>query len=213
MSAKCDAVVVVKKTGCFLGDVQSNRLGLAMMVVSGRGATSGLFDGSLGADGLNRVGRSHGGLRVGFSGSGALSILASRACRGHSSGRLIAKGAAARGLTEHGLRPALTSRSGAEVLLKCDRGVDVDVVSGRWKTVVPPDRSGILVLRRSKLTSSLRLLLERLLLLGIGIADLNLHFFTGRCDGVIVEGLDDLLTRVTILKTGRQSAKSSCRWL
>ena len=37
------------------------------------------------------------------------------------------------------------------------------------------------------------LLLERLLLLGVGVADLDLEFFSGSLDGVVVECLDDLL--------------------
>lgn len=64
-----------------------------------------------------------------------------------------------------------------------------------------PCLSGVLILGRSKLASGLRLLLERLLFLGVGIPDLDLKFFAVGLDGVVAEGFDDLLASIAGLET------------
>lgn len=71
---------------------------------------------------------------------------------------------------------------------------------GRQATLAPCLGS-VLVLRRPELAGSLGLLLERLLLLSVCEPDLDLELLAGALDGVIVEGLDDLVARVTTLKT------------
>jgi hypothetical protein len=63
----------------------------------------------------------------------------------------------------------------------------------------------ILVLGRAELTSGGCLLLELLLLLGVGKADLNRVLFTCDVDLVVVELLDDFLADRSGLETGKLS--------
>ena len=68
------------------------------------------------------------------------------------------------------------------------------------KTALAPGLRGILVLCGAKLASSLRLLLQRLLLLSIGVSNLYLKFFAAGCDRMVIERLDDIFARVTGVK-------------
>lgn len=114
--------------------------------------------------------------------------------------------AAAGDLTNGGLSPALAlnghGRSGAEVLVELVGSalVVVNGGAGIWETALTPSLGGVLVLCGTELASGLGLLLERLLLLGIGETDLDLKVLALRLDGVVVEGLDDLLTSVARFK-------------
>lgn len=56
--------------------------------------------------------------------------------------------------------------------------------------------SGILVLSRAELTGGSGLLLKLLLLLAVGVADLNRVFLAMGWDRVVVELLDDVLASV-----------------
>ena len=69
--------------------------------------------------------------------------------------------------------------------------------------------SGILVLGRAELTGGSCLLLELLLLLSVGKADLNRVLFTCDVDFVVVELLDDFLADRSGLETGMKVRPSS----
>ena len=74
------------------------------------------------------------------------------------------------------------------------------------KTTLTPGLSGVLVLRRTKLPGSLGLLLERLLLLSVGVANLDLELLAGGVlDAEVVKSLDDLLADITALEAVRRS--------
>lgn len=125
----------------------------------------------------------------------------------HSSER-----AAARHLTDGRLGPTLAldwdAGSGTKILLEL---IDVRSVvnggAGVWQATLTPSLSGKLVLSRAELASSLSLLLERLLLLGVGVADLDLQLLASRLDRVVVECLDDFFARVTRVEA---AAKDQC---
>ena len=123
-----------------------------------------------------------------------------------------AKWAAARSMTDGGLGPTLVleghSGSVAEVLLEL---VAVGVLGGvveRGASVrqpaLTPGLSGVLILGRAELASGLGLLLERLLLGGVGVADLDLELLGGGLDGVVVEGSDDFFTSLTVLEATKE---------
>ena len=57
--------------------------------------------------------------------------------------------------------------------------------------IATPYLGGVLILSGSELASSLGLLLQRLLVLSVGISDLDLDVLAAGLDGVIVEVLDD----------------------
>jgi hypothetical protein len=68
------------------------------------------------------------------------------------------------------------------------------------QSALTPGLSGVLVLGRAELASGLGLLLEGLLLGGVGVADLDLELLGGGLDGVVVEGSDDFFTSLTVLE-------------
>lgn len=63
-----------------------------------------------------------------------------------------------------------------------------------------------LVLGRAELASRLCLLLERFLLLCVGVANLNLQFVGSGTDAEVVERPDDLFTGITRLEAAVRSA-------
>lgn len=67
-----------------------------------------------------------------------------------------------------------------------------------------------LVLGGPELARSLGLLLQRLLLLRVCVANLHLQIFTGRLDGVVVERPDDFLAVITGLKSGEKGQPCQC---
>ena len=69
--------------------------------------------------------------------------------------------------------------------------------------------SGILVLGRAELTGGSCLLLELLLLLSVGEANLNRVLFTANVDFVVVELLDDFLADRSGLETVKMVSLSS----
>ena len=79
--------------------------------------------------------------------------------------------------------------------------------TGVGQPALTPSLSCILVLSRAELASSLGLLLERLLLLGVGVADLDLKLLAGSRDGTVVERLDDLFASVAVL----EAAETQCQ--
>lgn len=108
-------------------------------------------------------------------------------------------------LTQGGLSPtlALDGNGGgsAEILLKLvDARSVVDGRAGKGKTPLTPGLRGEFVLGRAELASGLRLLLERLLLVRVGVADLDLQLLATSLDAVVVERLDDFFARVTRLE-------------
>ena len=123
-----------------------------------------------------------------------------------------AERAAAGKSTSAVLSPALTLDGnvggGAKVLLELVAVLAVVAIGASvCQAALAPGLSGVLVFCRAELTGSLSLLLERLLLLGVGVANLNLKLFAvGVLDGVVVEVLDNLLTRITCLEASRPSA-------
>ncbi len=160
--------------------------------------------------------RGHHGLRIsGFSsatgvacvGAGGDVDLNQRCLRGV--GRQATERAAARESTPAVLSPSLTLDrnigSGAKVLLEL---VAVLAVTATVRqTTLTPGLGGELVLGGAELAGSLSLLLERLLLLRVGVADLDLQLFAvGVLDGVVVEGSDDLLACITCLEAVQWSA-------
>ena len=91
---------------------------------------------------------------------------------------------------------------GAEILLELV-GVARVCMGGRAgerDASLTPGLSGVLVLSRAELASCLRLLLEALLLLGVGVSDLDLHLLAARLHSEIVEVPDDIFARLTRLE-------------
>jgi hypothetical protein len=123
------------------------------------------------------------------------------------------KRAATGSMTDGGLGPTLVleghSGAVAEVLLELV-AVGVLGVVERGASVrqpaLTPGLSGVLVLGRTELAGGLGLLLERLLLGGVGVADLDLELLGGGLDGVVVESSDDFFTSITVLEATRRSA-------
>jgi hypothetical protein len=119
-----------------------------------------------------------------------------------------AKWAAARSVTDGGLGPTLVlgghSGAVAEVLLELVAvgvlGSVVERGASVRESALTPGLSGVLVLSRAELASGLSLLLERLLLGGVGVTDLDLKLLGGGLDGVVVEGSDDFFTSLTVLE-------------
>merc|ERR1712070_1027249 len=72
-----------------------------------------------------------------------------------------------------------------------------------------PCLSCVLILGRAELASGLRLLLERFLLLGVGIPDLDLKVFAVGLDGVVAEGFDDLFASIAGLEAEREVRQAS----
>jgi len=128
-------------------------------------------------------------------------------CLGIVGVRHSTKRAATGSMTDGGLGPTLVleghSGAVAEVLLELD-AVGVLGVVERGASVrqpaLTPGLSGVLVLGRTELAGGLGLLLERLLLGGVGVADLDLELLGGGLDGVVVEGSDDFFTSLTVLE-------------
>lgn len=126
---------------------------------------------------------------------------------GHSAER-----AAARSMTDGGLGPTLVleghSSTVAEVLLELVAigvlGSVVEGGAGVRQPTLTPGLSSVLVLGRAELASSLGLLLERLLLLGVGVADLDLELLGGSRDGTVVERPDDLFASVAVLEAAEK---------
>ena len=116
------------------------------------------------------------------------------------------KRAAARCLANGRLSPARSWEweSGmSKVLLKLVVvGAIMNAGSHMAHATMTPSLRGILVLGGAELASSLGLLLERLLLLRVGISDLYLEIFSIGCDGVIVVRLDDVFARVARFEAG-----------
>ena len=153
--------------------------------------------------------------RGGFGGRGRLSLgrLCLRLVVGERNGT---ERAAARSMADGRLSPALVlERDGsvvAKVLLKlvafAGGCVVVERGAGVGEPALTPGLSCVLVLSRAELASSLGLLLERLLLLGVGVADLDLELLGGSRDGTVVECLDDLLASLTVL----EAAETRCQY-
>lgn len=129
-----------------------------------------------------------------------------------------AEWAATGGMTNGGLCPALVleghrgviSQVLLEVVAVGALGSVVERGASVWQPTLTPGLSGVLVLCRAELASSLSLLLEGLLLRGVGVADLDLKFLGGGLDGVVVEGSDDFFTSITVLEATRDvSVKQS----
>lgn len=91
---------------------------------------------------------------------------------------------------------------GTEVLLELVGvvGLRMGGRAGERDASLAPCLSGVLILSRAELTSCLRLLLERLLLLGVGISDLDLHFLAARLERVVVEIPDDIFAGLARLE-------------
>ena len=153
--------------------------------------------------------------RVGFGGRGCVGLgrLCLRLVVGERNGT---EWAAARSMADGRLSPALVlERNGsvvAKVLLElvalggwC---IVVERGAGVGESALTPGLSCVLVLSRAELASSLGLLLERLLLLGVGVADLNLELLGGGRDGTVVERLDDLFASVAVL----EAAETRCQY-
>ena len=123
--------------------------------------------------------------------------------------------AAARSVADGRLGPALVlERDGgvvAKVLLELvafgGGCIVVERGAGVGQPALTPSLSCILVLSRAELASSLGLLLERLLLLSVGVADLDLELFVGSRYGTVVERLDDLFASVAVL----EAAETQCQ--
>jgi len=124
--------------------------------------------------------------------------------------------ATARSMADGRLSPALVlerdSSIVAKVLLElvalggwC---IVVERSAGVGKPALTPGLGCVLVLSGAELASSLGLLLERLLLLGVGVADLDLELLGGSRDGTVVERLDDLFASVAALK----AAETQCQY-
>ena len=154
------------------------------------------------------------GAGVGVSGRGRLGL--GRLCLRLAVGkRNCAKWAAARGVADGGLGPVLVlERDGgvvAKVLLELvafgGGCIVVERGAGVGQPALTPGLSCVLVLSRAELTSSLGLLLERLLLLSVGVADLDLELFVGSRYGTVVERLDDLFASVAVL----EAAETQCQ--
>jgi hypothetical protein len=92
---------------------------------------------------------------------------------------------------------------GAKILLELVGVVVGSMIRGAsiWDAALAPGLSSELILSGAELASGLSLLLERLLLLCVGVSDLNLHFFTIVLDGEVVELLDDLFAGLTRLES------------
>lgn len=80
--------------------------------------------------------------------------------------------------------------------------------SSRRESNLTPSLGGVLVLGGAKLTSCMSLLLQGLLLLCIGIADLNLRLFDVLIDVLVAKALDDLLAGITVLESGRNFSQA-----
>ena len=127
------------------------------------------------------------------------------------------KRAATRSMTDGRLSPTLVleGHSGAiaEVLLELVAvgvlGSVVERGASVRQSALTPGLSGVLVLGRAELASGLGLLLEGLLLGGVGIADLDLELLGGGLDGVVVEGSDDFFTSLTVLEAAEVSMGQS----
>jgi hypothetical protein len=122
------------------------------------------------------------------------------------------KWAAARSMTDGGLGPTLVleghSGTVAEVLLEL---IALGVLGGVVErgacvreSALTPGLSGVLILSRAELASGLSLLLEGLLLGGVGVADLDLKLLGCGLDGVVVEGSDDFLTSLAVLEAANE---------
>jgi len=119
--------------------------------------------------------------------------------------------AAARSMADGGLSPTLVLEGHcgaiAEILLELVAVGALSSVVERGTSVrqsaLTPGLSGVFVLGRAELASSLGLLLEGLLLRGVGVADLDLKLLGGGLDGVIVEGSDDFFTSLAVLEATR----------
>jgi hypothetical protein len=109
-------------------------------------------------------------------------------------------------MTNGRLCPTLTldwNAGGAKILLKLIGVVDGSMICGAsiWDAALAPGLSSELILSGAELASGLSLLLERLLLLCVGVSDLNLHFFAVVLDGEVVELLDDFFAGLSRLES------------
>ena len=114
------------------------------------------------------------------------------------------KRAATRQMANGRLCPTLAldwNTGGAKILLELIGVVGMIGGTSIWDAALAPGLSSELILSRAELASSLSLLLERLLLLGVGVTDLNLHLFAVGCDGEVVEILDDIFAGLTRLES------------
>ena len=92
--------------------------------------------------------------------------------------------------------------AGAEILLELVAvGGVIDSGAGVRDAATAPSLRGIFVLSGTELTGSLSLLFQRLLLLRVGVADLNLKFLAVRRNRVVVEGLNDLFAGGTSVES------------
>jgi len=149
--------------------------------------------------------------RVGFSGSGCVGLGGLRLRLGVGE-RNSTEWAAARSMADGGLSPALILEWDGSVVAKVllelvafgGWGIVVEGGAGVGQPALTPGLSCVLVLGRAELASSLGLLLERLLLLGVGIADLDLELLGGSRDGTVVECPDDLFASVAVLEAAEK---------
>lgn len=179
--------------------VGSNSRGGDGAVCVGRGRRCGQ---RLGVDGriLARA-------RVGFGGGSGLGLgrLCLRLGVGERNG---SEWAAARSMADCRLSPALVLERNSSVVPKVllefvafgGGCILVERSTGVGQSALTPGLSCVLVLGRAELASSLGLLLERLLLLGVGVADLDLELLGGSRDGTVVERLDDFFASVAVLE-------------
>ena len=119
-------------------------------------------------------------------------------------------------VTNGGLCPALAldwdAGGGTEILLELVAvvGLRMGGRTGERDASLAPGLSGVFILSRAELTSCLRLLLERLLLLSIGVSDLDLHFLAARLECVVVEISDDILAGFTRLEANHIVSDDEC---
>lgn len=111
-------------------------------------------------------------------------------------------------MADCGLSPALVLERNSSVVAKVllelvafgGGCILVERSAGVGQSALTPGLSCVLVLGRAELASSLGLLLERLLLLGVGVANLDLELLGGSRDGTVVERLDDLFASLAVLE-------------
>ena len=116
--------------------------------------------------------------------------------------------AAARSMADCRLSPALVLERNSSVVAKVllelvafgGRRILVERSTGVRQPALTPGLSCVLVLGRAELASSLGLLLERLLLLGVGVANLDLELLGGSRNRTVVERLDDLFASLAVLE-------------
>ena len=102
--------------------------------------------------------------------------------------------------------------SGTEILLELVVVVCLRMGGGAGErdASLAPGLRGVFILSRAELTSCLRLLLERLLLLSIGVSDLDLHFLAARLECVVVEISDDIFAGFTRLEANHIVSDDEC---